>query len=285
MNNNDNCTFYNRVQNNLEKLSKKELETVKYMEANQGKIIYASITDLAEEIGVSEATVTRTCTRLGYTNFQELKVSIAKEQVNSQDKIHEELNRNSSAEMITKSVFASVIRTLNMTESSLNYESIEKAIQAICKSRRLVVIGSGNAGAIALDAQHKFMRIGLTAQGFTDGHLQMISMVSLNEKDVVLAISHSGSSRNISDAVKVAKDNGATIISITSIGSSPVSKQADINLFTSSEETKYRTYAIASRLAELAIIDTLYTGVALCRGNSAIENFEGIEKALTVKKY
>ena len=74
-------------------------------------------------------------------------------------------------------------------------------------------------------------------------------------------------------------------LAVTSNGISPVSKLADIRLYTYSQETLYRTYAIASRMAELTIIDTLYTGVALRLGNQAIESFEALEKALTVKKY
>lgn len=100
-----------------------------------------------------------------------------------------------------------------------------------------------------------------------------------------MAISHSGSSRDVADAIRFVKENGATIISLTSNGISPVSKLADICLYTHSQETRYRTYAIASRMAELTIIDTLYTGVSLKLGESAIQNFEALEKALVVKKY
>ena len=77
----------------------------------------------------------------------------------------------------------------------------------------------------------------------------------------------------------------ATVISLTNEGSSPVSKLADICLNTYSQETRYRTYAISSRMAELTIIDTIYTGVALRLGDKAIANFEALERALVVKKY
>ena len=113
----------------------------------------------------------------------------------------------------------------------------------------------------------------------------MIAVSSLTTEDVVLAISHSGSSRDVADASRLARERGATVISITNNGISPVSKLANIRLYTYSQETKYRTYAISSRMAELTIIDTLYTAVALRLGERAIENFEALEKALIVKKY
>lgn len=277
--------FYSRIQEKLESLSKMERKTAECMAENQDKLIYASITELAELAGTSEATVTRVCTKLGYSGFQALKVSVARELVSQQEKIHEDLKADSPPEMIIDKIFSSAIHTLTMTRKALDGKAVAGSIDALCRARRIVVIGNGNSGAIALDAQHKFLRIGLNVSAYTDDHMQMIAVVSMTKDDVLIAISHSGSSRDVAEAMRVAKENGATVISITNNGISPVSKLADIRLYTYSQETKYRTYAISSRMAELTIIDTLYTGVSLRLGDKAIQNFEALEKALVVKKY
>ena len=277
--------FYSRIQEKLESLSKMERKTAECMAENQDKLIYASITELAELAGTSEATVTRVCTKLGYSGFQALKVSVARELVSQQEKIHEDLKADSPPEMIIDKIFSSAIHTLTMTRKALDGKAVAGSIDALCRARRIVVIGNGNSGAIALDAQHKFLRIGLNVSAYTDDHMQMIAVVSMTKDDVLIAISHSGSSRDVAEAMQVAKENGATVISITNNGISPVSKLADIRLYTYSQETKYRTYAISSRMAELTIIDTLYTGVSLRLGDKAIQNFEALEKALVVKKY
>ena len=277
--------FYSRIQEKLESLSKMERKTAECMAENQDKLIYASITELAELAGISEATVTRVCTKLGYSGFQALKVSVARELVSQQEKIHEDLKADSPPEMIIDKIFSSAIHTLTMTRKALDGKAVAGSIDALCRARRIVVIGNGNSGAIALDAQHKFLRIGLNVSAYTDDHMQMIAVVSMTKDDVLIAISHSGSSRDVAEAMQVAKENGATVISITNNGISPVSKLADIRLYTYSQETKYRTYAISSRMAELTIIDTLYTGVSLRLGDKAIQNFEALEKALVVKKY
>ncbi|WP_303147506.1 MurR/RpiR family transcriptional regulator [uncultured Cloacibacillus sp.] len=277
--------FYSRIQEKLESLSKMERKTAECMAENQDKLIYASITELAELAGTSEATVTRVCTKLGYSGFQALKVSVARELVSQQEKIHEDLKADSSPEMIIDKIFSSAIHTLTMTRKALDGKAVAGSIDALCRARRIVVIGNGNSGAIALDAQHKFLRIGLNVSAYTDDHMQMIAVVSMTKDDVLIAISHSGSSRDVAEAMQLAKENGATVISITNNGISPVSKLADIRLYTYSQETKYRTYAISSRMAELTIIDTLYTGVSLRLGDKAIQNFEALEKALVVKKY
>lgn len=277
--------FYSRIQEKLESLSKMERKTAECMAENQDKLIYASITELAELAGTSEATVTRVCTKLGYSGFQALKVSVARELVSQQEKIHEDLKADSPPEMIIDKIFSSAIHTLTMTRKALDGKAVAGSIDALCRARRIVVIGNGNSGAIALDAQHKFLSIGLNVSAYTDDHMQMIAVVSMTKDDVLIAISHSGSSRDVAEAMQVAKENGATVISITNNGISPVSKLADIRLYTYSQETKYRTYAISSRMAELTIIDTLYTGVSLRLGDKAIQNFEALEKALVVKKY
>ena len=277
--------FYSRIQEKLESLSKMERKTAECMAENQDKLIYASITELAELAGTSEGTVTRVCTKLGYSGFQALKVSVARELVSQQEKIHEDLKADSPPEMIIDKIFSSAIHTLTMTRKALDGKAVAGSIDALCRARRIVVIGNGNSGAIALDAQHKFLRIGLNVSAYTDDHMQMIAVVSMTKDDVLIAISHSGSSRDVAEAMQVAKENGATVISITNNGISPVSKLADIRLYTYSQETKYRTYAISSRMAELTIIDTLYTGVSLRLGDKAIQNFEALEKALVVKKY
>lgn len=277
--------FYSRIQEKLESLSKMERKTAECMAENQDKLIYASITELAELAGTSEATVTRVCTKLGYSGFQALKVSVARELVSQQEKIHEDLKADSPPEMIIDKIFSSAIHTLTMTRKALDGKAVAGSIDALCRARRIVVIGNGNSGAIALDAQHKFLRIGLNVSAYTDDHMQMIAVVSMTKDDVLIALSHSGSSRDVAEAMQVAKENGATVISITNNGISPVSKLADIRLYTYSQETKYRTYAISSRMAELTIIDTLYTGVSLRLGDKAIQNFEALEKALVVKKY
>lgn len=277
--------FYSRIQEKLESLSKMERKTAECMAENQDKLIYSSITELAELAGTSEATVTRVCTKLGYSGFQALKVSVARELVSQQEKIHEDLKADSPPEMIIDKIFSSAIHTLTMTRKALDGKAVAGSIDALCRARRIVVVGNGNSGAIALDAQHKFLRIGLNVSAYTDDHMQMIAVVSMTKEDVLIAISHSGSSRDVAEAMQLAKENGATVISITNNGISPVSKLADIRLYTYSQETKYRTYAISSRMAELTIIDTLYTGVSLRLGGKAIQNFEALEKALVVKKY
>ena len=268
-----NGSFFSRVNARLSQLTKQERRAVDFIQGNRDGIIHLSITDLALQSRVSESTLTRLCVKLGYPGFQAMKISIAQEVVNSQAKIHEELSPDDSPQEIIDKVFESSVQALQMTRAILGSAEIAQSISALTKANKIVIIGSGNSGSVAMDAHHKFLRLGLNAHGYTDSHMQ------------IMGISHSGSSVGIKQALAFAKSMGATTISITSYGISPLSQISDIRLHTNAREVKYRSYAISSRLAELAIIDTLYTGIALSKGESAIDNFERLEHALTVTKF
>ena len=280
-----NGSFFSRVSERQGQLTKQEKRAVDFISANREKIIHLSITGLALQSDVSESTITRLCVKLGYPGFQAMKINIAQEAVNSQAKIHEELTGDDSTEQVLEKVFESSVQAIQMTKSVLSVPEVERSVKALLRAGKIVILGSGNSGSVAMDAHHKFLRIGKNAHAYTDGDMQMISVCSVGPGDVVIGVSHSGSSIGIKEALEWAKSMGATTISITSYGASPVSRVADIRLHTYAQEVKYRAYAISSRLAELAIIDTLYTSVALREGDAAVKNFERLEKALTIHKY
>jgi len=133
--------------------------------------------------------------------------------------------------------------------------------------------------------QHKMLRLDINATSYTDTHLQSIVASSMRAGDTVFAISHSGSSKDIVDASHLAKKNGASIITLTNIGRSPLSDLADVSLCTASNETHYRIFSLSSRIAQMTIIDVLHTMIAMKQKEIAIDNFHNIEFALESKKY
>ena len=108
-------------------------------------------------------------------------------------------------------------------------------------------------------AAHKFLRLGLNAQACCDNHMQAIIASHLNRKSLAIGISHSGQSRDIVEALELSKIGSAATMCITNYDTSPIVKVSDIALFTKSEETKYSILALSSRIAQLAILDALYT--------------------------
>ena len=265
-----------------EEMGKAEKQIADWINDNPGKIISLSIVELAELCKCSEATIVRFSKRLGLSGYQELKISLAAESGNSPVSTH--ITDDDDAYDIFEKVCNDIYLSLEKTKKSINSDSLALAAEKICKSDRVIIFGLGNSAAVAIDASHKFLRAGLNAYAYSDNHMQMIASSKLTEKDVVIGISHSGSSKDIVEALKTAKEHGASTITITNKGKSPILKQSDIVLSTSSDETQYNILALNSRIAQLAIIDTLYFYIVLKRQGS-LESIKETEHALLSKKY
>lgn len=263
-------------------LSKSEQEVANYIIDNPDQVITLSVAALADAAGVSDPTVVRACKRLGFTGYQDLKVTLAQSIVTPLQNIHEEISSDDDIQKIVSKVFLSAIHTLQYTHDTILPGEIQAAAEALMKARRIYLFGVGASGPIVSDLHHKLLRLGLDASVYVDAHLQALTTVYCTSEDVVFAISHSGSSRIIADNARKAKENGAKIISLTSIGRSPLSRLADICLYTASMETKYRILAISSRIAELTIIDSIYTYIAMHSDN--IPHLQ-VEEAMKDLKY
>jgi DNA-binding MurR/RpiR family transcriptional regulator len=266
-------------------LSKSEVRVIDYISEHPEEVVYLSVSGLAENSGVSVATVIRACRDVGMTGYQDLKLTLAQDIVTPLQSIHEEITAEDSSSAIMDKVFQGNIHALRFTYDTIKVEKVEEAAEIIDRSSRVNIYGLGNSHSIAIDLQHKLMRLGIGAYAFTDSHMQIIASTFLKEGDSVFAISHSGSSKDIVDAAELSKKNGAKVITLTDIGRSPLGDISDVLLTTASKESHFRILALASRVAQMTIIDTIYTIIARKRGQLAIDNFHKIETALEPKKY
>ena len=146
------------------------------------------------------------------------------------------------------------MNVLNRTLASLDTNELKVVAEKIEKAEKIVFFGSGGSLIVAKDAAHKFMKIGIRAFVYEDIDLQLMSSSLMNEKEVAIGISHSGSNRNVIDCIKNAKENGAETIAIVGQGKTPLSKIADMILYCSSEETMFESESVSTRIAHLAII-------------------------------
>ena len=271
-----------KIEELLPSLSKSEQSVGAYIVQHPDEVINLSVAALAENAKVSEPTVVRACRRLGFTGYQDLKVTLAQSIVTPMQSVHEQVTAGDDMQTLASKVFGSATHTLEFTYDTLNAADLEAAAKLLMSARRILIFGAGASGAIVSDAQHKLLRLGLNANAYTDPHLQAMTASYATADDVIFAISHSGSSRIVVDNVQLAKNNGAHVISLTNIGRSPLSKLADICLYTASRETKYRILAVSSRIAELTIIDCIYTYIAIRSQNSKDLK---VEKAMEWLKY
>jgi DNA-binding MurR/RpiR family transcriptional regulator len=175
--------------------------------------------------------------------------------------------------------------SLEYTHKSLKPKDLEAVAEKIIQAGRIAIYGLGSSAAVAMDARHKFLRAGLSASAYCDNHLQAIAACHLHPGDVAIGISHSGSSVDVVDALRLSREAGACTIGITNAGKSPIQKQCDIVLFTSSDETRYTILGAGSRIAQLAIIDSIHAYLLLRHEKEAVEAAHNTERALQNKKY
>ena len=267
-------------------LSVKEQHIADYILEHPEEIIHQSITSLADRCGCAEATIFRLCRRLRFQGYQAFKIALASEIVSPQQHIYQEVLPEDNAASLAEKIFMADIETLQDTLqiTKENHETLGMVIATLAAAKRIEFYGTGGSAAIAQDAYHKFIRTGIPVAWQADAHYQLMSAALLQEGDVVIAFSHSGSNKDILEAIKVAKHSGATVIAVTGYGRSPLVKQADYALFTASRETAFRTEALSSRLAQLTLIDVLYVAVSFRRQDQTVANISKIRQAISLKR-
>lgn len=252
---------------------------------NSEKVILYTISELARLCNTSETTIMRFLRKLDYDSYQVFRVKIAQElSAESERSVYEEVNADDSVSEIRKKVIQLTVSSINDLNNILSEKELIAFTQEIKKAEKILFIGVGASSMIAEDAHHKFIRLGLNASFSRDSHIMSILCTHMDSNDMVIAVSHSGESREILDAVKLAKNKGCKIVSITSFSRSSLSKLSDIILLSSSRETEYRSDAMISRIIQLVIIDTLYVTTVLSMGHSAINAVNESRIAVAKKK-
>lgn len=270
-----------RIKSHLDSLKPAERKVATYILDNIGQVIHLSITKLAENAGVSEATVVKFCQRIGYSGYQELKIVLARaSQQEQKGQIYGEIVADDELDSIVEKMFQIYDESLGNTRKLLLNSRMEEAVQMFLKARNIYFFGFGASGIVAEDAELKFKRINHHAEALTDNHSQMTIGALLGEEDLVIGISDSGKTRELIQSLEVVKGTGAKIIGITSNLGSPITDLSDIVLLTSSEETPFRGSALASRMAQLAVFDVLFLGVATAEYDQTQEALEKTRKVM-----
>lgn len=256
------------------KVTKSDKILIEYIKNNIEDVFYKPISQIAKESNIGEATITRFSKKMGFSGLQDFKVTLAQE-ISSLSKnrniINSNIENNEPVIDTAKKLLATNISTLESTVDIINGSEIHKSAQLIINAKRIYFIGIGYSGIIAQDSNYKFMRIGLNCLSFDSSHT-MIMMASIMQKgDLVIAISHSGETEEIIKTVEMAKQNEVDIISITKKKESSLKSASDIHLEYISEETLLETGSISSKLAQIFLIDLIYTQVVKEKFNEAID--------------
>ena len=253
-------------------LSRSQRLVADYVVANSERVMLLSLYDLATACGVSEPTVIRFLRKLGYSSYQVFRVAVAQNVARGTDKaLYSDVLQGDSCDAIMHKVISSTKCSLDDLVQVLSPRALEEICSLILGAKQVLVIGVGASYAIAFDLCHKLLKLGIFAQVCNDPHLINISCQNLNRDSLLIAVSHTGESREILGGVSGAQAAGCPICAITSFASSNLAKKSNVSAISSSLETNYRSDAMTSRIIQLCIIDMLYIHLALSGGEHMLE--------------
>lgn len=246
-----------------ESFTKNEKKISHYLLENIDEIKILNTYDLAVKCDVSQASVVRFAKKLGFKGFPEFKIALAGDLAMKNNEkeiqiIYDEIRVEDSTEILAKKVVYENIKSVKDTYKVLNFNEIEKAVEAIENTNRIFLLGAGFSGIIARDFQYKLWELGKNVIFETDQHIQLTNASTAQEGDVVFVISYSGQTLDIYQSLLEFKKKGVKVITLTKVAINPIKDIGDISLSTIVEKSNLRSTSLSSRMAQLTVIDILY---------------------------
>lgn len=257
-------------------LSDTEKKVADHLLAIQDVLVTKTIANLADETGVSQATIFKLVKKLGFKGFQDFKINIAAHSSTSTDPTlvayHDIVPTDNSYQVAVKVINSNILALQNLIPQ-LDQTKIDNTLNYIYESNFLHFFGIGGSSVVAYDAYQKFTRTNYRCDYVSDYHLQLMEATKFTAGDLAFVFTHSGESIETLKLAKAIARSGATLIVLTGNPYSEIANLADETLTVYSEESKYRTESLSSRILYLTLMDSLYINLLLHdeeKGNEAI---------------
>lgn len=262
-----------RIASLLDDMRPSERLVGRYVLRHPNLVISLPFPEIAARAGVSQPTVARFCIAAGFKGYRDFKLRLAQSLANGVPFIHQDVGAHDSMADVGAKVFDRSIAALLTVRNHLDPGALERATQLLASAARIEVYGLGNSGIVAMDAQHKLFRIGVPVVAYSDPHVHAMSASLLGKRDVVLAISGTGQTRELIRSVEIARDAGASVIAITASGS-PLALLASVVLAADVPEDLDVYAPMTTRMVHLVIIDVLSVGMAMKKGPELTERLK-----------
>lgn len=270
-----NTDIFNVINNSYSTFTKSEKKVADFVSQTPEKVLYTSITDLAEMCGVGDTTVFRFCKSLKLNGYQDFKMLLALAIASNNgldDSVVGEINLDDDVTILGKKTLSASIATMNETFEMLDNTAIIRATDMIAAAKRIHFFGMGSSGVTALEAKQKFMRILPNVEYTSDCHMQYMTAALMDSYDLAIAFSYSGSTKDIINILKIAKKNGCKIICITRYAKSQLASLADVVLHCGSNEGPLQGGSLSTTIAQLYLLDILYLHYFIKHFDKAKEN-------------
>lgn len=217
------------------------------------RVIYLTITELARESHTSEASVTRLCRTLGCKGYNEFKMALALDVQQGQPE-------RQAGDEIDRVVDESV-QALQDTSKLLDRAQLEKAAQALHQARSVQIYGVAASAILGEYLHYKLLRLGKPAQLFSDMHCAAMNAATLGSDALVVAISSSGSTRDLLHVVKLARKRGVTVLALSNTPRSPLASLSDMQLVAAKPEGPLSAGALNAKVGVMLLVELLTTSL------------------------
>ena len=240
-----------------------ERKVADYISQYRKKTQYMSISELAEDCGVAEATISRFCKRLGYKGYNAFKLAVANSTggQSSNRLLEGEILPDDSIENMCQKVYSADVEAASQTLRLISPEKISQAADVLQRAGKVLCLGQGGSMILAHEAAHMFSTC---MDGFFpiwDSHMQAMAVAQIAPEDAVLMFSYSGATKDVVELLELVRARGATSILITRFPKSPGVACADIVLQCGAREGPLQFGSIAARIAQLFLVDVLFQEV------------------------
>jgi RpiR family transcriptional regulator, carbohydrate utilization regulator len=262
-----------------DRLRPSEMKVAEAVLADPSGAVQLSMASIARLAGVSEPTVMRFCTGLGFEGFQSFKLALAQALAIGLPVTNAAIDVDDPVPTVATKIFGHTLSSLDRGRRSLDPEAVTEAVEVLLRAERVLFAGLGASGIVAQDALQQAVLFGVPCDAPIDLHQQFMAASMLTPAGVLVAISNTGRSREILDITAQARTTGARVIAITG-APSPLTELADVGLVLRTfEDTDIYTPTV-SRLAALVLIDILATSVAVRRGPDHLDRLRSMKEGL-----
>jgi len=236
-----------------------------------------TISALAASCDTSVASVVRFCRAIGLSGYAELRMALATElgkeaaQFGATLTLGAEIAQSDSLKEMAAKVASLEMLAIEETVAALDFRALGRIVTALDKAQRILLFGIGASQFVAQDLHHKLFRIGRNAFLMSDAHEAWSASLLSPKGTVAIGFSHSGATADTVQFLDLARENGALTVAVTSVEESPLAKAAQECLITHARESALRAGAMVSRIAQLAVVDCLFLGVARLRYDQTID--------------
>lgn len=247
-------TVIETIKKNYNNIFLAEKKVADFILENPEKAVNANVSELANYSGVSDATVVRMCKHIGYQGYYQLRIDLSRDLGRKQ--VWDVDMDNANMDSIS-SLFQTISSRILAIGKNLDQSKLLECANLIKTSKQVHIVAVGNTSPLAMYMDFRLGRLGVkcTSSMIPEYWMNYVNLADID--DVVIAISRSGESKQVIQALELAKEKGLKIISITGSEYSPVSKLSDYYLLTNVQGQGFNYYKGYSRLNETVVIDAL----------------------------